>query len=441
MGIARTAEAQARIDIAIGIVNENLAEIDRVQAAMMKLRQEVNKVNRSMQRETTRYKENTAQKRIAATQLREQIATEKKNISNIKKSSNINEAARGRALKRHSEALELSKRQRVDNQLEMRDLQRKHREFQKRADSKKNALNQEMQMHGRTTQQIRHKNNAIKRGIGIDEKFVKSTRAFKMEWLGAMFAGMALQRVFGGYISQVSQMIGITDIFTIIMSMFLIPALIFLMPYLIKLLRWVTKLSPKTRLWIGLVMVGVTILGMLIMALSMVVLAFGSFAAILGGAAGAVIALIVVVVILVGTLVAGLASGAITVTDILWTMLYPIRAAIALFGRLFSLMGMIKGYAMGNDAEFGAHYSQYKTAINWGSLFPKVPNLARGGIVSRPTLAMIGESGPEAVVPLSGGDTFNNSINVDANVASSIDIDLLARSIFDKIQMMQGQRM
>jgi phage-related protein len=34
---------------------------------------------------------------------------------------------------------------------------------------------------------------------------------------------------------------------------------------------------------------------------------------------------------------------------------------------------------------------------------PTVPMLANGGIVNRPTLAMIGEAGPEAVVPLRGG--------------------------------------
>ena len=35
-------------------------------------------------------------------------------------------------------------------------------------------------------------------------------------------------------------------------------------------------------------------------------------------------------------------------------------------------------------------------------LAPNIPFLSNGGIVSRPTLAVIGESGPEAVVPLSG---------------------------------------
>lgn len=39
-----------------------------------------------------------------------------------------------------------------------------------------------------------------------------------------------------------------------------------------------------------------------------------------------------------------------------------------------------------------------------------VPALAEGGIVSRPTLALIGEKGPEAVVPLSGGGAGHSII-------------------------------
>jgi len=32
-----------------------------------------------------------------------------------------------------------------------------------------------------------------------------------------------------------------------------------------------------------------------------------------------------------------------------------------------------------------------------------IPAFAAGGLVNRPTLAMVGESGPEAVIPLQGG--------------------------------------
>jgi hypothetical protein len=50
---------------------------------------------------------------------------------------------------------------------------------------------------------------------------------------------------------------------------------------------------------------------------------------------------------------------------------------------------------------------------------PDIPMLAAGGIVTSPTLAMIGEKGPEAVIPLSGpnagGGMSGNTININVN--------------------------
>ena len=47
---------------------------------------------------------------------------------------------------------------------------------------------------------------------------------------------------------------------------------------------------------------------------------------------------------------------------------------------------------------------------------PNIPMLAQGGIVTGPTLALIGESGPEAVVPLSNGGAGLGGGNVTINV-------------------------
>ena len=47
---------------------------------------------------------------------------------------------------------------------------------------------------------------------------------------------------------------------------------------------------------------------------------------------------------------------------------------------------------------------------------PGIPKLAEGGIVNRPTLAMIGEAGPEAVIPLSGRNMPNMGNNITINV-------------------------
>ena len=55
-------------------------------------------------------------------------------------------------------------------------------------------------------------------------------------------------------------------------------------------------------------------------------------------------------------------------------------------------LGGIKGAAIGGS--IGAAAYKYSTSI---------PELAEGGIINTPTLAMVGEKGPEAVVPLADG--------------------------------------
>jgi SLT domain-containing protein len=44
------------------------------------------------------------------------------------------------------------------------------------------------------------------------------------------------------------------------------------------------------------------------------------------------------------------------------------------------------------------------------------PALAAGGIVRKPTFALIGESGPEAVVPLGNGEEFGGSQTIITKV-------------------------
>ena len=55
---------------------------------------------------------------------------------------------------------------------------------------------------------------------------------------------------------------------------------------------------------------------------------------------------------------------------------------------------------------------------------PNIPMLADGGIVTRPTLAMVGEAGPEAVIPLSGARSMmgNITVNVQGSVISERDL-------------------
>ena len=70
-----------------------------------------------------------------------------------------------------------------------------------------------------------------------------------------------------------------------------------------------------------------------------------------------------------------------------------------------------------------------------GEITP-IPRLAKGGIVRSPTLALIGEAGPEAVVPLSGRNSgMGMTINVQAGLVANP--DQIGQQIIEAIQRAQ----
>ena len=85
-------------------------------------------------------------------------------------------------------------------------------------------------------------------------------------------------------------------------------------------------------------------------------------------------------------------------------------------------------------------------ASSAASLLTGIPHFAAGGIVSSPTLALVGESGPEAIIPLSAGgmsaggagtvinvmvtgNTISNQLNL-RNMA-----DIISREIVNKLRI------
>ena len=69
------------------------------------------------------------------------------------------------------------------------------------------------------------------------------------------------------------------------------------------------------------------------------------------------------------------------------------------------------------------------------SLGVDVPALAAGGIVTRPTLALIGEAGPEAVVPLSGRNAgMGNVYNINVNAGMGTNGAQVGKEIVDAIK-------
>lgn len=100
-----------------------------------------------------------------------------------------------------------------------------------------------------------------------------------------------------------------------------------------------------------------------------------------------------------------------------------------------AVSGFIGGFAKGIIDTIGGIIDKVKDVINWfkellnldgksknievsnnrnnrvvsGQGNRKIPAMANGGIVTRPTLALVGEAGPEAVIPLGKGMAMNHS--------------------------------
>lgn len=68
------------------------------------------------------------------------------------------------------------------------------------------------------------------------------------------------------------------------------------------------------------------------------------------------------------------------------------------------------------------------------SRLKKIPMMAEGGFVNSPTLAMIGEAGPEAVVPLNKMPMSGNTYNLTINAGMGADGAALGKQIVDAIK-------
>ena len=65
---------------------------------------------------------------------------------------------------------------------------------------------------------------------------------------------------------------------------------------------------------------------------------------------------------------------------------------------------------------------------------PDLPMLAKGGIVTRPTLAVLGESGREAVVPLPSSGLGGQTFNITVQVAAGTNPATVGAAIVDQIR-------
>ena len=101
-------------------------------------------------------------------------------------------------------------------------------------------------------------------------------RGFRMEMLGVMFFGMAMQKWFTGMLRPAAELLGIFDLWRITLQVLFLPVLILLMPYLLDLLETIINLSPATKTLIGWFVIFGAILGTFLFNVGMISLGLGS---------------------------------------------------------------------------------------------------------------------------------------------------------------------
>jgi hypothetical protein len=99
----------------------------------------------------------------------------------------------------------------------------------------------------------------------------------------------------------------------------------------------------------------------------------------------------------------------------------------------------VSGVAAKSKAKPKASTSKKPTApaVSQGLLnkLARIPAMAAGGIVTGPTLALIGEAGPEAVVPLSGRNSgMGNTYNINVNAGMGTNGAQVGKEIVDAIK-------
>jgi hypothetical protein len=315
-------------------------------------------------------------------------------------------------------------------------------------------------------------------------------------WLGTMlsllFISQGIAAATGRMISPILDLLGVTDIWRVLLMEILFPVLIPLADMLIWIMEKFMDLPAPLKKIIGAGILFLFIIATIVGWAAQLVMLLGSVALLMGAgltgaglaAAAALLATIfgwvvaifgfvyslisavwnfatgdwglgilkvlgIIVAVILGIIAAILGAPAVIVALIIGLVALIITVILDNFTFLGEwvenlIMGIIDfivkawwGMCEYLGWLFGKVFEPIKAAVEWiwnkikgagswvkekaGGLWSGAKNLVglqAGGIVTGPTLALLGESGPEAVVPLSGGTAGGPIININISGAS-----------------------
>jgi len=338
----------------------------------------------------------------------------------------------------------------------------------------------------------------IKNQTAAQQKLVASTKRFRMELLSVMFFGMAVARIFGALTKGSLEASGATSVWGVITMMVGLPAAMKMTEWLLKLYAAYDILPDGMKEFIswtlfsgqalgsllqGFGMFGLGIIGMktafpwLTAGLKGVGTAFTwvgaklalipSVFAYVGGAlvvlwglfrgiggwiqgnwwkmvSGTVIAVGGIIALVMGgwipLAIAAAIGGIMLLADKFSWLKKSVMSILSPITYLVSIMmNLGDSFKTGNWKGFWGRVNALGSLNTWWD--SNSTAMASGGIVTSPTRALIGESGPEAVIPLTGpnagaglgGLVYSPTINVNASVSNEMDVRSIARILNDML--------
>ena len=177
---------------------------------------------------------------------------------------------------------------------------------------------------------------------------VAGTRGFRMEMLGLLFFGMAIQRMFTGLIRPAAELFGIFDLWRVMLQIFFIPLMEDLLPMFLWLFTTITNASPAVKSLIGWFVVFMIVLGTLLFVIATLVL--GTASAIIAWTfLGVMVSTLIVLFVIVAAILF-IVSGVISIVQGKWEglglVLIGIGAILLLIAFWWGLLVIAAGVAV-----------------------------------------------------------------------------------------------
>jgi len=280
-------------------------------------------------------------------------------------------------------------------------------------------------------------------------KQTKGLHKFQMEWLGIMFAGMALYRVFGGLIRKQLELFGVMEMFGATMTIVMLPVMEAITPILYKMLEFFMALPSEVKTATGAFILLGAALGLVLMIGGQLMLGINSLLGLLvkfgiiGSAS--ISALGMPLMVIAGSIVGIISLAYLAYTAFedgfggIWKILTTTKSYI------LALAGPLAIFQLITIATVGYVIRYWDKLINvlkevWGwikkitSYYMYTAPFGIGLLGSFQTGGVIPATGPymlhkgETVTP-AGATTISTPIYISASVSSDYDVARLTEEI------------